>query len=111
VVHVPIRGLFFLTRAAVLVAAVAAVPVLLRRCAPLAKQVGDFLVDAGEKMRKADEAPRERSTASEPAPKAQDSGPGGGKTKTKPAAAPKPSKAKPKTSKPKRPPSSRPKTG
>lgn len=69
-VHVPIRGLFILTRAAVAVAAVAAVPVVLRKCKPLAKKLGDTLVKAGEQLRESadrEEEPKAASQASETA--------------------------------------------
>lgn len=41
--HVPIRGLFFLGRAAVVAVAVAAVPVVVKASKPLAKRVGEEL--------------------------------------------------------------------
>lgn len=73
-VHVPLRGLFVLTRAAVAVVAVAAVPVVLRKCKPLAKKIGDTLVKAGEQLRESAEnadspkaaAEQTRAATSEP---------------------------------------------
>lgn len=50
-VHVPIFGLRLLARVGLVAVAAAAVPIVLRKCRPLAKQVGDTLVRAGEKLR------------------------------------------------------------
>ncbi len=57
-IHAPLRGLIVLTRVGLLVAAAAAIPVLIRRCKPLAKQIGDTLIKAGEKLKEEPAPPK-----------------------------------------------------
>ncbi len=49
--HIPIRGLFQLTRMAVVVAGMAAVPYILKKNKKLAEQLGETLVKAGERLK------------------------------------------------------------
>lgn len=62
-IHAPIFGIRFLARTAIIAAAVAAVPVVLKKCKPLAKQVGEALVKLGEKLQE-DAVEREPAGAS-----------------------------------------------
>ncbi len=66
-VHVPIRGLFFLTRAAVLVAAIAAAPAILRKFKPVAEKIGDTLIKAGEQLKESADNPQPARAANPPA--------------------------------------------
>ncbi|MBX3120440.1 MAG: hypothetical protein KF784_15380 [Fimbriimonadaceae bacterium] len=69
--QIPIRGLFQLTKAALVVAAAVAVPYILKKNKRVAEQLGDTLMKAGEKLKK-DSPSSEQS---------------GAKVKAKPAAA------------------------
>jgi hypothetical protein len=70
----PIRGLFMLGRTAFAIAAVAAIPYLLKKNKRLADQLGDGLIKAGEKL-KSDEAsqPAAAKSAAATAPKPKSS--------------------------------------
>ncbi|BBO23317.1 MAG: hypothetical protein L6Q31_03975 [Fimbriimonadaceae bacterium] len=84
-VHAPLRALAVLARTTVIVGAAVAIPYVLKRCKPVAKNLGDTLVKIGEDLRKSSDDPaRESRTAT---PKAE--------------TAPKPKKAA--TAKPKKP--------
>ena len=50
-VQIPIRGLFFLGRTAVIIAAAAAVPYIIKKNKRLGDQIGDALIKAGENIK------------------------------------------------------------
>ena len=56
-VQVPIRGLFFLGRAAFVIAAAAAVPYIIKKNKRLGEQLGDVLIKAGENLKKDSPSP------------------------------------------------------
>lgn len=66
-VHAPLRALVVLARTTVVVGAAVAIPYVLKRCKPVAKNLGDTLVKIGEDLRKsADEPAKEpQATANE----------------------------------------------
>lgn len=55
--HIPLRGLFLLSRTAVLVVAAAAAPVIIKQSKPLARRVGEELEKLGKWLK--DDAPSE----------------------------------------------------
>lgn len=103
-VHVPLRGLFLLGRAATMVAVAAAIPYILKKNRRLAEQLGDTLIKAGENLRGEPSAATQEPNTAEPvvqaekpktAPRASKAAP-----KSAPKAAPAKSAAKPKTKRP-----------
>ena len=56
-VHVPIRGLLLLGRAAFVIAAAAAVPYIIKKNKRLGEQLGDALIKAGENLKKDGSSP------------------------------------------------------
>lgn len=56
-VQVPLRGLFFLGRAAFVIAAAAAVPYIIKKNKRLGEQLGDALIKAGENLKKDSPSP------------------------------------------------------
>lgn len=56
-VHAPLRALAVLARTTVIVGAAVAIPYVLKRCKPVAKNLGDTLVKIGEDLRKSSDEP------------------------------------------------------
>ncbi|MCC6351825.1 MAG: hypothetical protein IT202_04875, partial [Fimbriimonadaceae bacterium] len=68
-VHAPLRALAVLARTTVIVGAAVAIPYVLKRCKPVAKNLGDTLVKIGEDLRKSSDEPASESRTA--APKAE----------------------------------------
>lgn len=96
--HVPIRGLFFLGRAAAVAVAVAAVPVIVKASKPLAKRAGEEL----EKLAKwLQEDSEPKASAAKAAPATKNTGEAATKSAAKkPAPTRRTAKSKPQAKKP-----------
>ncbi len=68
-VHIPIRGLFLLTRVAALAVAAAAIPVVVKQSKPLAKKLGEELEKFGKWLKddEVDQGPAKAAAKAEPA--------------------------------------------
>jgi hypothetical protein len=58
IVQVPILGFRILARLGLFAAAAVAVPIVIRKCKPLAEKLGDTLINAGEQLKPEPEATR-----------------------------------------------------
>lgn len=62
-IHAPLRGIVALARLGIVVAAVAAIPLILKRSKPAAQKVGDALIDLGKRLKEdASESAKKGST-------------------------------------------------